>query len=631
MRFIFILILLLSLQQLSHAQQKEGIAVIPAPASVNIENGNFIFSKSTIIQADVQDNKTIKFFTDYLLHNWKFKNKTAVGKAPIKAPTVFVITDQGAEKLAGESYRLSVSQAKITLIAKGAGLFYGIQTLIQLFPNERRGTAVLPCVTIADHPRFGYRGMMLDVSRHFFTVDEIKDLLDLMATYKLNRFHWHLTDDQGWRIEIKSYPKLTTVGAWRVPRLGDFGNMEPPQPGEAAADGGFYTQAQVKEIVQYAAERYIQIIPEIDVPGHCMAAIAAYPEFSVTKNPETKVNPGNSFAKWFSGGFEMYEDNTLNPTDEKVYQFLDKVFDEVARLFPYEYIHIGGDECFKGFWEKDGAVQAFMQKMNIKSTHDLQRYFTARVNKIIVSKKRKMIGWDEIMADSLTNTTIMNRFGEKGAKAQVKKKMNIILAPGNSGLYFDYAQSHSDMEPSSHGGYSPLWKGYNFDPGYSSLSDEDKQYILGVEACVWTEHIPSVSKLQYMILPRMLALSETGWALAEKKDYHSFSELALPRHLERFDKADYNYRVPTVFNYTDTTLTGNKFQFNWKPSVPGAKIYYTLNDRSPGDADQEYKGPLNFTLSVNKKLILKTIVITPAGRRSVITRTVMENIPTKME
>ncbi|MEN0052666.1 MAG: family 20 glycosylhydrolase [Mucilaginibacter sp.] len=626
MRFILMLILMLGLQQLGHTQQKEGIAVIPAPALVSMANGNFIFSQATLIQTDVQDSKTVSFFTDYLLHNWKFKNKTVIGKGAVKASSVLVITDKGAEKLAAESYELSVSPAKITLVAKGAGLFYGIQTLIQLFPNHIAGTAVLPCVTINDHPRFGYRGLMLDVSRHFFTASEVKNLLDLMAQYKLNRFHWHLTDDQGWRIEIKSYPKLTTIGSWRVPRIDDASYIAPPQPGEAATDGGFYTQADIREIVQYAADRYIQIIPEIDVPGHCMAALAAYPELSVTKNSNTKVNAGNSFARWFTGGFEMYEDNTLNPTDEKVYQFLDKVFDEVAQLFPYEYIHIGGDECFKGFWEKDAGVQAFMQKNNIKTTHNLQRYFTSRVNQIIVSKHRKMIGWDEIMNDSLNSTAaVMNRFGEKGALEQVKKKLNIILAPGGNGLYFDYAQSRSDMEPSSHGGNAPLWKAYNYNPDYKSFSQDDKKYALGIEACVWTEHIPSVSKLYYMVLPRMLALAETGWTMAENKDYKRFSDLALSRHLEKFDRAGYNYWVPPAFNYTDTTLTGSKFRFELKPVVPGSKIYYTLNDRFPGEADHEYKEPLILTLPPNKKYVLKTIVVTPAGRRSVVTRTVMQN------
>lgn len=631
MKYSLTITLLLLLQLPGYAQPNDPVAIIPAPASVQHTKGNFIFSQNTVIQTDVQDVKVLKFLTDYLLSNWSFRNKIVTGKKTVGAAQILIITDKDAEKLTDESYRLAISPNQIKLTGKGAGLFYGIQTLIQLFPNQRRGTAILPCVTITDQPRYAYRGMMLDVSRHFFTVAQVKDVLNLMAAYKLNRFHWHLTDDQGWRIEIKSYPKLTAVGAWRVPRISDFGAIDPPQPGEAATDGGFYTQADIKEIVQYAAERHIQILPEIDIPGHCMAVVAAYPELSVTKNPDTKVNPGSSFAKWFpGGGFEMYTDNTLNPADEKVYQFLDRVFGEIAQLFPYGYIHIGGDECFKGFWEKDAGVKAFMQKMNIKNGHDLQTYFTARVNQIILSKHKKMIGWDEIMNDSLnTSTTIMNRFGEKGAITQIKKGLNIILAPGNNGLYFDYAQSHSDMEPTSHGGYAPAWYGYNFDPAYASISQADQQHILGVESCVWTEHISSVAKLQYMILPRMLALAETGWASQSNKSYQRFAEKALPQHLERFDRLGYTYRVPTVFNYTDTTLTGDKFQFDLKPPVPGAKIYCTLDNRIPGDADREFSGKLTITVPANKKYILKTIVVTPAGRRSVVTRTVMDNTTAK--
>lgn len=611
------------------AQQNNTLPLIPMPASVKMGEGSFAFSKQVVIRANIAEQRTIKFFTDYLFDNWKVKARIWPASKPLTGrQQVITITTQGAGHLPADGYRLSITPSAIMLRGNGAGLFYGIQTLIQLFPDKTTGRAVLPCVIIDDEPRFAYRGLMLDVSRHFFTVGQIKNLLDLMARYKLNRFHWHLTDDQGWRLEIKSYPKLTEVGAWRVPRITGFSGITlPPQPGEKATDGGFYTQAEVKEIIRYAAERHIDVMPEIDVPGHSMAAIASYPELCVTKNPEIKVSPGSGFAKWFPDGtYEMYTDNALNPTDENVYRFLDKVFGEVAALFSYEYIHIGGDECFKGFWEKDAGVQAFMKKNNIKNTHQLQSYFISRVNKIIQSKHKKLIGWDEILDGGLQeNVAVMNRFGEKGAIAQTKAKQNIILAPGNNGLYFDYAQSASDMEPSSHGGNAPVWKAYNYNPDYPALSAEDKKYILGVEACIWTEHIPTVSKLQYMILPRMLALAETGWAMPENKSYSRFAANALTIHLARFDKAGVNYRVPTVFNYTDTTLAVNKFLFDITPPVPGSKIYYTLNNLMPGDTDNEYKEPVTLTIPAGKKLVLKTIVITPAGRRSVVTRTILDN------
>lgn len=600
-------------------------ALIPMPRSLKMDTGNFVFDSNTVIRTDVREKRVVEYFTDRLFCTGKFRNKMITGAA--KASEL-LITTNGAEHLPKEGYRLSVTPARITLTGNNAGLFYGMQTLLQLLSAPENEAATIPCLTIEDAPRFGYRGLMLDVSRHFFTVAQIKNLLDLMAYYKLNRFHWHLTDDQGWRLEIKSCSALTKVGAWRVPRIEFSGNTLPPQPGEPATDGGFYTQEQVKEVIRYAAERHIEIVPEIDVPGHSMAAIAAYPELCVTHNADTRVNPGSPFAKWFStGGFEMYVDNSLNPTDERVYQFLDKVFGEVATLFPYPYIHIGGDECYKGYWEKDSAVQTFMKQHQIHDTHELQSYFISRVNKIILSKQKKLIAWDEVAAGDIREPiTVMSRFGEKAAIEQIGKGLEIILAPGNNGLYFDYAQSTSDQEPSSHGGDQPVRNAYQYNPEYPALSAGEHKHIMGVEACIWTENIPDVSKLQYMMLPRMLALAETGWSDETAKDYPRFAGTALPVHLERFDKAGINYRVPAVFDYTDTTILTDTFRFEVaQPTVRGASIFYTLNNRPPGDYDHEYKGPVTITIPRGKIINLKTIVITRAGRRSIITRTVLDN------
>ncbi|ACU04919.1 family 20 glycosylhydrolase [Pedobacter heparinus] len=623
-----IVLLFLVLTGIAHCvYSQSSVAIVPTPLNMLPGKGNFTFSALTVIRTAHPEDPAVRFLQNYLLEQWRYRNPVQSSSKAVGS-SLLEITGEGTEGFEAEEYELVVSPAKITLKGKGAGLFYGIQSLIQLFPNQRSGTASLPCIKIKDRPRFGYRGLMLDVSRHFFTVRQVKDLLDLMAQYKLNRFHWHLTDDQGWRIEIRSYPKLTEVGAWRVPRLGDFNQMiDPPKPGEKATDGGYYTQEEIKEVVRYASERQIEVIPEIDVPGHCMAAIAAYPELSVTKNPETKVNPGSSFARWFpGGGFEMYVDNALNPTDEKVYQFLDQVIGEVAQLFPYKYLHIGGDECYKGFWEKDAGVQAFMKRMNIKDMHALQSYFIGRVNDIVRAKNKQLIGWDEILEGGATKgVAVMNRFGAKSAGEQARQQIPLVMAPGNQGLYFDYAQSASDMEPINHGGYSPLWKSYNYDPVPPGLSKTEAQYILGVEGCIWTEHIGTVSKLQYMILPRMLGLAETGWSEVQRKNYEHFSKNVLPVHLERFEQSGANYRVPNAFSYTDTVLVGTSFNFNLIPPVPGSKIYYTLNNKMPGDFDHEYKQPMDFVMPESASRVLKTIVITPSGRRSVVTRTVMYN------
>src|SRR5258708_24421388 len=288
---------------------------------------------------------------------------------------------------------------------------------------------------------------MLDVSRHFFPKEYVKEYIDQIARYKFNRFHWHLTDDNGWRIEIKSLPKLTEVGAWRVPRVGTFGRNEAPKPGEAATDGGFYTQEDIKEIVQYAKERFIEILPEVDVPGHSMAAIASYPELSVTKDPNIKVNPGSNFAKWGNGTFEMFIDNTLNPIDEKVYQFLDKVFGEMAGLFPFEYVHMGGDECYKGYWERDAHVQDFMKKMNIKNGEELQAYFNKRVYKMLSDKNKKLIGWDEILEGGIApGAAVMSWRGSKGGIEASRLKHTVVMSPAPM-YYLDMGQGEPSVEP----------------------------------------------------------------------------------------------------------------------------------------------------------------------------------------
>ena len=593
---------------------------------VKSEQGTFRFTGSTLIRTDAGPSPAVDYFIKQLQQR-NFNNQVVAGGNAGGSPEIF-ITSAGAAQLPAEGYSLRIEQQGITLIGKDAGLFYGLQTLLQLMDASTGDTAALPCLRIEDAPRFGYRGLMLDVSRHFFTVQQVKDLLDLMAYYKLNRFHWHLTDDQGWRVEIKRYPQLTDVGAWRVPRLDFSGNTLPPQPGEAATDGGFYTQENIKDIVRYAAARHIEILPEIDVPGHSMAAIASCPWLCVTGDTSIKVNPGSSFAKWFTtGGFEMYVDNSLNPVQESTYTFLDGVFTEIAALFPYPYIHIGGDECYKGFWEKDKRVQQFMRQHRLKDAHALQAWFITRLNKIITSKGKKMIAWDEAATGGMKEPiTIMNRFGEKEAVTQLKKGMQIILAPGGNGLYFDYAQSASDQEPASHGGDAPAWKAYAFDPLYPALSAREHAAILGVEGCVWTEHIPDVSKLQYMLLPRMLALAETGWTDLAAKNYSRFADTALPMHLARFDRQGMNYRVPTGFSYTDTTITTASYHFKIaQPPVPGAKVYFTLNNRPPGDYDHLYQAPLTIQVPKGKTITLKTVVITPAGHRSIITKTVLTN------
>ncbi len=594
--------------------------LIPAPSKITAQEGQFVFPAA--VRAN--DNKGA---IAYLFHHIKTTYGLAIPVSMSGTKTdieLLPYEDNGVE----EYYKLSIHKQKIQIQAGRKGCINAVHTLMQLL-QYRDNRLSLPCVEIEDTPRFAYRGFMLDVSRHFFTVDEVKSVLDLMAFYKLNMFHWHLTDDQGWRIEIKSRPRLTSVGAWRVARQGDFNKPEiaPPQPGETATDGGYYTQEQVKEIIRYAEERNIRVLPEIDVPGHCMAAIAAYPELCCTRDTSIKVNPGSSFAKWFPNGtYEMYIDNTLNPADEKVYSFLEDVFREVAILFPYEYIHIGGDECYKGFWEKDGNIQAFMQNHQLPNSKALQAYFIKRVRRILQQHNKKMIGWDEVMEENTGNDfAVMNRFGEKSQREQLQRKMNIVMVPGKQGLYFDYAQSPSPLEPINHGGNAPVTTLYAYDPVLAGLDKAAIEHIMGVEGCLWTEHVKNMSKLGYMSIPRMMALAAVAWSGGQNNNEKDFFENRLPVHLAYWDAKGFNFRVPTAFPYLDTTLYGQQFHFELTAPVAHAKIYYTLGGRPPGDTDDEYTRPLHFNLAAGQKLELQTIVITPSGRRSLISKTVMIN------
>jgi hexosaminidase len=596
-------------------------ALIPAPLKITGLEGRFVFPK--IISAS-DTGGVVGYLFRYIEKEYGLRVPVTLSG---KNNRIELLPGEGNNE-ADESYKIRITKQQVQIRAGCAGRINAIHTLLQLL-QYRNNQLYLPCIEIEDAPRFAYRGFMLDVSRHFFTTDEIKSVLDIMAYYKLNVFHWHLTDDQGWRLEIKSRPRLTSVGAWRVPRIGDFNRPEvlPPQPGEKAADGGYYTQEQVKEIVRYAAERNIRVLPEIDVPGHCMAAIAAYPELCCTRDTSIKVNPGSSFAKWFPNGtYEMYVDNTLNPADENVYRFLEDVFREVAALFPYKYIHVGGDECFKGFWQKDTGIQTFLKKHQLENTRQLQAWFMRRVKEIVQQNGKKMIGWDEVTEENPGNDfAVMNRFGEKSEQEQLQRKMPVVMVTGKHGLYFDYAQSASPLEPINHGGNAPVSKIYAYDPVLPGLSAEAATYIMGVEGCLWTEHVKNMSKLGYMSIPRLMALSEMAWSAVQRKQEKDFFDRRLPVHLAYWDAKGWNFRVPTAFPYLDTTFYGNRFRFTLQPPVAGAKIYYTLGGRPPGDTDDAYQEPLQVNLAPGQKTELQTIVVTPGGRRSLVSRTVMIN------
>lgn len=588
----FLSLLLLVLVQQNYAQH----AIIPAPVSFESSSNTFIIENEVGFDVQTKDAQVQNYATLFEAFLTDAGIKVLPRKGNKTDKNIIVSLHKKANELLGkEGYTLTVGENSIELTANQAsGIFNGFQTLRQLFPAEMEAASfkmkepiVISGCKITDYPRFEWRGLMLDVSRHFFTVEEVKTYIDKMAQYKLNVFHWHLTDDEGWRIEIKSLPKLTEVGAWRVKRYGKFGSERvAPKPGEVATEGGFYTQEQIKDVVKYAAERNITIVPEIDFPGHSMAALAAYPELSTRKEPKF-VNPGAKFAEWYGNGkFEMLIENTINPVDEKVYEFVDKVFTEVAALFPGEYIHMGGDEAYHGFWEKDADVQKFMKKNKIKDTHELQSYFVTRVNKIISSKGKKMIGWDEILEGGLTDdAAVMSWRGMKGGIEAAKKGHKVVMSP-TTFAYLDYTQGDHSLENVIYADLS-LEKSYSFEPVPEGV---DLNLILGGQGNLWTEMIATMPFAFYMTYPRAFALAETLWSPKEIKNWDSFVTRTI-NHFDRFEAANENISQAVLDPIRTVYQEGDKLMCKLENNVPGTEIYYTIDNTYPAKFGQKYEAP----------------------------------------
>lgn len=588
------------------------LGIIPVPVSVKKAPGQFVLSQETTIQADSPSNKAVLFFKDYMANNLAY-HKTVVVKGGAAA-NVITLTAAGTDNLPAEGYRLTITPQQVTVAGKGAGLFYGIQTLLQLMPLDRAATAKLPCVQIEDYPRFGYRGAMLDVGRHFFSVEMVKKYIDLLAAYKLNNFHWHLTEDQGWRIEIKKYPKLTQISSMRAQTLIGGYRDRTPQQFDNTPDGGFYTQDQVRDVVKYAVDRYINIIPEIEMPGHSSAALAAYPELGCDPGKPVKV----------AETWGVFPD--IYCPSEKTFSFLQDVLTEVMALFPSKYIHIGGDEAPKDAWKKSAFCQQLIKKLKLKDEHGLQSYFIQRMEKFVNSKGRSIIGWDEILEGGLApNATVMSWRGEDGGIAAAQQKHNVIMTPGSAGLYIDHGQGKPADEPLSIGGNEPLSKIYSYNPTPAVLTPEQQKYIEGVQANLWTEYVPTDAKVEYMLLPRLMALSEVAWSPVENKNFKDFSETRLPGHLAWLDKNNINYRVPVAIGAKDTVMIGTQLNATLSPSVDGARIYYTIDGYTPRETDLIYNTPLSFPVPQDQYRELKTIVITPSGKRSVVTNTIVYN------
>jgi hexosaminidase len=442
------------------------------------------------------------------------------------------------QQLGEEGYHITVTTTAISIAANNRkGIMYGIQSLLQLFPAARTNAAIeIPCTEITDYPRFTWRGMHLDVSRHFFGPELIRDYIDLLYRYKINTFHWHLVDDQGWRIEIKKYPKLTTVGAWRANKNELVWGSRP----QATADdksyyGGYYTQEQIKELVAYARERNITIVPEIEMPGHVASAIAAYLQLSCNKQPQLSLTGGN-----YTGVSSNYCAGS-----EEVFRFNEDVLNEVIALFPSDYIHIGGDEVDKTPWKNCASCQKRMQVEKLKDEEELQSYFIKRIEKYLTAKGRKLMGWDEILEGGLADSAaVMSWRGESGGIQAAKMNHSVVMTPGNP-YYFDHYQAGPEGEPFAIGGMNTLKKVYEYDPVPATLPVEKAKYILGGQANLWTEYITHRSQLEYMLLPRLLALSEGLWCVKETKDWNGFTKRLKPHFFFLIQKDTSIQKDPT--------------------------------------------------------------------------------------
>lgn len=529
--------LLLSIAGVSRSQQ---VSIIPSPQQMVVKTGSFTINQQTVLLADQTNANSSRFLNAYLQMAYGFTLKNAPS-----ATTNFIrlSTSKGAGKEEGYSLTCTPSSLLITGNSAG-GTFYGVSSLLQLIPADIKAVPVIPCLTITDEPRFAYRGLMLDVSRHFYPVPFVKKFIDNLALFKLNTFHWHLTDDQGWRIEIKRYPKLTSVGGYRDGTIiGHF----PGTGNDNMRTGGFYTQEEIKEVVQYAAERFITVIPEIEMPGHASAAIAAYPELSCFPNePTTLKGPYSTVAmqnltgsrkKIVQETWGIFQD-VYCPSDS-TFKFLENVLDEVMPLFPSTYIHIGGDECPKDSWKRSAFCQQLIKDKGLKDEHGLQSYFIQHMEKYLNSKGRKIIGWDEILEGGLApNATVMSWRGEQGGIDAAKQGHDVVMTPGNY-VYFDHSQNQPE-DSLTIGGYLPLKQVYGYNPVPAALSPAEAIHVLGAQANLWTEYMSTDAKVEYMLFPRLGALAEVLWTNTAGKNWERFQK-QLPDLYKRLETRKVNY------------------------------------------------------------------------------------------
>ena len=514
-------------------------------------------------------------------------SRTTGFELPIKSSgeIIFELTEK--PDLEQEGYHVSVTPDKVRIHANTHhGIFNGIQSLLQLIPIntssklDKNTLWKISCIEINDKPRFAWRGLMLDVSRHFFTKQEVKKYIDLMAEYKFNVFHWHLTDDQGWRIEIKSLPRLTDVGAWRAPRVGNWWEREPQSATDTLSYGGFYTQEDIREVIEYARKRFITVVPEIDVPGHSMAFLTSYPQVSCTGGP-FHINVGNTFY--------TKEENSLCAGKDKTYDLLDSIFSEIASLFPSSYIHIGGDECYKGFWEKCPDCRKRMSIEKLQDTKQLQSYFIKRVASSIQRKGKKVIGWNEILEGGLApETIVMSWQGVKGGIEAAQQGHHVIMTPFEH-CYLDLYQGDPAVEPNTYS-MLRLQDCYKFQVVPDSI---DASFILGGQGNLWTESVPHYRQVEYMTWPRAMAISETLWNDTCSRNWKFFTQ-RVEKQFTYLDQLGVNYSRslydPIILPFMNSN---NQLQIELKTEIEGLDIFYSFDNTIPDIYSNLYTGILS--------------------------------------
>ncbi|PNS08708.1 family 20 glycosylhydrolase [Solilutibacter silvestris] len=583
----------------AHAAAADVPALIPMPASLTMDAGNFHPGKTLHVSVEgrLGDRRAITALaSDVLREAWH----RPVGRATTHAPADLRLVLAPAAGSDPESYTLQVTKRGIVIrAANDAGLFYGLQTLRQIATPDSDARAGIPALHIADQPRFRYRGLMLDSARHMQPLAAIKQQLDVMARYKFNTFHWHISDDQGWRLEIKRYPKLATISSMRKETLVGNANQG-AKVRDGIPYGGYYTQAQAREIVAYARARYIEVIPEIDMPGHMVAALAAYPELACTPGP---------FEVMTTWGVA---DDILCPS-EQTFQFVEGVLTEVMEVFPSAVIHVGGDEAPITRWKQSALAQDIIKREGLKDEHALQGWFLRRIEAFVRAHGRRIIGWDEILEGGASQTaTVMSWRGMQGGIEAARLGHDVVMSP-TSYVYLDYCQSRSPDEPRCIGGNLPLHKVYDFEPVPDGLSAEQAAHIIGGQGNLWTEYLKTPQTQQYMLFPRSLALAEVLWSPKGARDWNGFVQ-RLPAQLAELDRLHVSYRIPEVQGLDgDRASLDPHLMLPLGSLLPDARIVYTLDGSAPDAASPRYETPLQLTLGDTPVQVAARLLL-PDGR-----------------